>query len=120
MSMIAVVNTLLVNIRQGSRELSMLRAVGLDRGGARRLVLTEAVVLAASGAVLGVATGCAVVVGMLRAVSTPGFTPSFAFPLTAAIAVVERRDRRQRHRHPRARDPRGPDQHRGGDPPRLS
>ncbi|MDQ6846894.1 MAG: ABC transporter permease [Candidatus Dormibacteraeota bacterium] len=88
MSMIAVVNTLLVNIRQGSRELSMLRAVGLDRGGARRLVLTEAVVLAASGAVLGVATGCAIVVGMLRAVSAPGFTPSFAFPLTAAIAVV--------------------------------
>ncbi len=88
MSMIAVVNTLLVNIRQGSRELSMLRAVGLDRGGAQRLVLTEAVVLAASGAILGVATGCAVVVGMLRAVSSPGFTPSFAFPITAAIAVA--------------------------------
>ncbi|MDQ6857079.1 MAG: FtsX-like permease family protein, partial [Candidatus Dormibacteraeota bacterium] len=88
MSMIAVVNTLLVNIRQGTRELSMLRAVGLDRGGAQRLVLTEAVVLAASGAILGVITGCAVVVGMLRAVSSPGFTPSFAFPLTAAIAVV--------------------------------
>ncbi|HSP65703.1 MAG TPA: ABC transporter permease, partial [Candidatus Deferrimicrobium sp.] len=88
MSMIAVVNTLLVNIRQGARELSMLRAVGLDRGGAQRLVLTEAVVLAASGAILGVITGCAVVVGMLRAVSTPGFTPSFAFPLIAAIAVV--------------------------------
>ncbi len=88
MSMLAVVNTLLVNIRQGSRELSLLRAVGLDRGGARRLVLTEAAVLAASGAFLGVLTGCAVVVGMLRAVSTPGFTPSFAFPLTAAIAVA--------------------------------
>ncbi len=88
MSMIAVVNTLLVNIRQGSRELSMLRAVGLDRGGAQRLVLTEAAVLAASGAVLGVITGCAVVAGMLRAVATPGFAPSFAFPITAAIAVV--------------------------------
>jgi putative ABC transport system permease protein len=88
MSMMAVVNTLLVNIRQGSRELSMMRAVGLDRGGARGLVLTEAVVLAASGAILGVATGCAVVVGMLRAVATPGFAPSFAFPLAAAIAVV--------------------------------
>ncbi len=88
MSMVAMVNTLLVNIRQGSRELSMLRAVGLDRGGARRLVLTEAAILAATGAILGVVTGCAVVAGMLRAVSSPGFTPSFAFPLTAAIAVV--------------------------------
>jgi putative ABC transport system permease protein len=88
MSMIAVVNTLTVNIRQGSRELSMMRAVGLDRGGARRLVLTEAAVLAASGAVLGVLTGCAVVLGMLRAVASPGFTPDFVFPLTTAIAVV--------------------------------
>jgi putative ABC transport system permease protein len=88
MSMMALVNTLLVNIRQGSRELSMMRAVGLDRGGARGLVLTEAAVLAASGAILGVATGCAVVVGMLRAVATPGFAPSFAFPLAAAVAVV--------------------------------
>jgi putative ABC transport system permease protein len=88
MSMIAVVNTLLVNIRQGSRELSMMRAVGLDSGGARQLVLTEAAVLAATGAILGVATGCAVVLGMLRAVSTPSFTPSFSFPITTAIAVV--------------------------------
>jgi putative ABC transport system permease protein len=88
MSMIAVVNTLTVNIRQGSRELSMMRAVGLDRSGARRLVLTEAAVLAASGAVLGVLTGCAVVLGMLRAVASPGFTPDFAFPLTTAVAVV--------------------------------
>ena len=88
MSMIAVVNTLLVNMRQGARELALMRAVGLDRSGAQRLVLTEAAVLAASGALLGVATGCAVVVGMLRAVASPGFTPSFTFPLAAAIAVV--------------------------------
>jgi putative ABC transport system permease protein len=88
MSMIAVVNTLLVNIRQGSRELSMMRAVGLDRAGARGLVLTEAAILAATGAILGVATGCAVVFGMLRAVAVPGFTPSFAFPVSAIVAVV--------------------------------
>jgi putative ABC transport system permease protein len=88
MSMIAVVNTLTVNIRQGARELSMMRAVGLDRVGARRMVLTEAAVLAASGAVLGLLTGCAVVLGMLRAVATPGFAPDFVFPLTTAIAVV--------------------------------
>lgn len=87
-AMIAVVNTLLTNLRQGSRELSMMRAVGLDRSGARRLMLTEAVVLAASGAVLGVATGCAVVFGMLRAVATPGFSPEFVFPLTVAVALV--------------------------------
>lgn len=87
-SMIAVVNTLLVNVRQGRRELSLMRAVGLDRGSALRLVLTEAAVLAASGAVLGVATGCALVVGMLRAIASPGFAPGFTFPTVAALAIV--------------------------------
>lgn len=87
-AMIAVVNTLTVNIRQGTRELSVLRAVGLDRARARRLVLVEAAVLAASGAVIGLVTGCVIVVGMLRAVSSPGFTPGFVFPTAAAIAVV--------------------------------
>jgi putative ABC transport system permease protein len=86
--MIAVVNTLVVNIRQGSRDLSVMRAVGLDRGGALGLVLAEAGILAVSGTIIGVVTGCAVVAGMLRAVATPGFAPSFAFPLTTAIAVV--------------------------------
>jgi putative ABC transport system permease protein len=66
----------------------MMRAVGLDRAGARGLVLTEAAILAATGAILGVLTGCAVVYGMLRAVAVPGFTPSFAFPTTAVVAVV--------------------------------
>jgi putative ABC transport system permease protein len=87
-SMIAVVNTLVVNIRQGSRDLSVMRAVGLDRGGALGMVLTEAGILAVSGTIIGVVTGCAVVAGMLRAVATPGFAPSFAFPITTAIAVV--------------------------------
>jgi putative ABC transport system permease protein len=87
-SMIAVVNTLVVNIRQGSRDLSVMRAVGLDRGGALGMVLAEAGILAVSGTIIGVVTGCAVVAGMLRAVATPGFAPSFAFPVTTAIAVV--------------------------------
>ena len=88
LSMVAVVNTLVVNIRQGAHEVSMLRAVGLDRGGARQLMLVEAAVLAAGGCALGVATGAALVVGVLRAVATPGFTPDFVFPVTTAIAVV--------------------------------
>jgi putative ABC transport system permease protein len=87
-SMIAVANTLVVNVRQGQRELSLMRAVGLDRSGALRLVLTEAGILAVSGAVLGVATGCLLVAGMLHAVASPGFAPDFEFPTVAALAVV--------------------------------
>ena len=87
-AMIAVVNTLAVNVRQGRREVGLMRAVGLDRAAALRLVLTESAILAASGAILGVAVGCVLVVGMLHAVSTPGFSPPFTFPYAAALAVA--------------------------------
>lgn len=87
-SMIAVVNTLVVNVRQGERELSLMRAVGLDRAAALRLMLTEAGILAVSGAVLGVATGCLLVAGILHAVASPGFAPGFEFPAAAALGVV--------------------------------
>ena len=48
-AMLAVVNTLLVNVRQGTRELALLRAVGLGSRQAMRRVLTEAGLLAACG-----------------------------------------------------------------------
>ena len=48
-AMLAVVNTLLVNVRQGTRELALLRAVGLGSRQAMRRVLTEAGLLAGSG-----------------------------------------------------------------------
>ena len=47
-AMLAVVNTLLVNVRQGTRELALLRAVGLGSRQAMRRVLTEAGLLAGS------------------------------------------------------------------------
>lgn len=88
LSMIAVVNTLAVNLRQGSQELAMLRAIGMARSGARALLLAEAAVLAASGAVIGAATGCLIVWGMLRVVASPGFTPPFVFPLDTIVALL--------------------------------
>ncbi|MHB8718770.1 MAG: FtsX-like permease family protein [Candidatus Dormibacteria bacterium] len=87
-AMIAVVNTLAVNVRQGRREVGLMRAVGLDRSSALRLVLTESAILAASGAIIGVGAGCVLVVGMLHAVSTPSFAPPFTFPYVTALAIA--------------------------------
>lgn len=87
-AMLAVVNTLLVNVRQSTRELSLLRAVGMARNRALQLVLVEAALLAGVGAVVGVATGCLLALPMLRVSSDPGFSPSFVFPLVTAIAIV--------------------------------
>ena len=41
-----------------------------------------------AAAIGGVGTGCVLVIGMLHAVTTPGFAPPFTFPYVAAFAVA--------------------------------
>ena len=87
-AMLAVVNTLLVNVRQGTRELALLRAVGLGSRQAMRRVLTEAGLLAAAATLIGVAMGCLIAVPMLRASTSATFDPGFVFPLETAVVLI--------------------------------
>jgi putative ABC transport system permease protein len=87
-AVLAVINTLVVNARQGRRELGLLRAVGLSRGQAQRLVLAQAGLLGAVAAGLGVGVGCLLAVPMLVASGSPGFSPAFVLPGTTLIALV--------------------------------
>jgi putative ABC transport system permease protein len=87
-AMLAVINTLLVNVRQGTRELALLRAVGLGSRQAMRRVLTEAGLLAAAATLIGVAAGCIMALPMLRASTTPSFAPGFVFPLETVIVLI--------------------------------
>lgn len=88
MSLIAIVNTLTVSIREGTRELALLRAVGIGPRRALRLVLVETVLLATCAAIVGVAAGLLLALPMLHASSSPGFTLAFAFPAVSVAAVV--------------------------------
>jgi putative ABC transport system permease protein len=87
-AVLAVVNTLVVNVRQGRRELGLLRAVGLSQGQARRLVLAQAGLLGGVAAVLGIGVGCLLAVPLLAASTSPGFVPGFVFPITTALALL--------------------------------
>ena len=87
-AMLAVVNTLLVNVRQGTRELALLRAVGLGSRQAMRRVLTEAGLLAAAATLIGVAAGCLIAVPMLQASTTPTFAPGFVFPIETVVVLI--------------------------------
>lgn len=87
-AMLALVNTLVVNARQRTRELALLRAVGLSRGQALRLALAEAGILALTAALIGVASGCLIALPMLHASSSPGFVPLFTFPVAMAITLI--------------------------------
>jgi len=56
-AVLGVVNTLAMSVFERKREIGMLRAIGLDRRGIKRMVRLESVVIASFGAVLGVAIG---------------------------------------------------------------
>ena len=56
-AVLGVVNTLAMSVYERKREIGMLRAIGLERRGIKRMVRLESVVIAAFGAVLGVGIG---------------------------------------------------------------
>jgi putative ABC transport system permease protein len=87
-AMLAVINTLLVNVRQGTRELALLRAVGLGSQQAMRRVLIEAGLLAGAATLIGTAAGCIIALPTLRASTTPSFVPGFVFPLETVLVLI--------------------------------
>ena len=56
-AVLGIVNTLALSIIERTREIGLLRAIGLGRGQLRLMVTLESVVMALLGAVLGVALG---------------------------------------------------------------
>jgi len=56
-SLFGIVNTLVLTVFERTRELGMLRAVGMTRGQVRRLIRYESVITALIGAAIGIALG---------------------------------------------------------------
>ncbi|MEV0277377.1 FtsX-like permease family protein [Streptomyces sp. NPDC050610] len=56
-AVIGVVNTMALSVFERSREFGMLRAIGLDRAGVKRMIQLETLVISLLGALLGLAMG---------------------------------------------------------------
>ena len=56
-AVLGVVNTLALSVHERTQEIGLLRAIGLDRSGVRRMVRLESVVISLFGGVLGVGLG---------------------------------------------------------------
>ncbi|WP_327680197.1 ABC transporter permease [Kitasatospora sp. NBC_00458] len=56
-AVLGVINTLAMSVFERKREIGMLRAIGLDRGGIKRMVRLESVVISVFGAGIGVLLG---------------------------------------------------------------
>src|SRR5207244_6550606 len=56
-AVLGIVNTLLLSVYERTRELGLLRVVGMSRRQVRRMVWGESVIIALIGGVLGIAVG---------------------------------------------------------------
>ncbi|ARF78938.1 ABC transporter permease [Kitasatospora aureofaciens] len=57
-AVLGVINTLAMSVFERKREIGMLRAIGLDRSGIKRMVRLESVVISLFGAGIGLLLGC--------------------------------------------------------------
>jgi putative ABC transport system permease protein len=71
-AILGIVNTLALSVIERTREIGLLRAVGLSRRQLRRMVRLESVIVAVLGAVLGVLMGIAFGVALQRAIADQG------------------------------------------------
>jgi putative ABC transport system permease protein len=93
-SLLGIVTTLVLSIHERTRELGMLRAVGMSRRQVRTMVRYEAVITALIGAVLGMVLGVIFAALMSAPLADEGFVLAYPVPtlvillLLAALAGV--------------------------------
>jgi putative ABC transport system permease protein len=90
-SLFGMVNTLALSVLERTRELGMLRAVGMTRRDVRRLVRHESVITALIGAVLGLPLGIFLAALVTRALAGQGIVfavPARSLVVFAVIAVL--------------------------------
>ncbi|GLY26107.1 FtsX-like permease family protein [Micromonospora sp. NBRC 101691] len=73
-AVLGIVNTLALSVLERTRELGLLRAIGLRRAQTMRMITVEAVVISVFGALLGVAVGTGLGAAVVRALKEEGIT----------------------------------------------
>jgi putative ABC transport system permease protein len=87
-AVLGIINTLALSVIERTREVGLLRAVGLSRRQLRRMVRLESIAIAVLGAVLGVVMGLVFGVVLQRAVADQGITELAVPGLQLVVFIV--------------------------------
>jgi putative ABC transport system permease protein len=87
-SLFGIANTLALSIHERTRELGMLRAVGMSRRQVRRMIRYEAVITALIGAILGLILGVIFAALISRPLEDEGFTLSYPVGTLILLMVL--------------------------------
>lgn len=73
-ALLGIANTLALAVFERTREIGLLRAVGMDRGQTGRMIVWEAVIVSIFGAVLGLVVGAFFGAAVVRSLADDGLT----------------------------------------------
>ncbi len=86
-AMLGIVNTLILSVFERTREIGLLRAVGMTRRQTRRMVRWEAIIVSVFGGVLGISLG--VVLGFVAVQAMPdSFVTEFGVPYGNFLSIL--------------------------------
>ena len=86
-AVLGIVNTLVLSIVERTRELGLVRAIGMGRAQVIQLVTVESVVIAVFGALLGVLVGTALGTAVARALRDE-FIPALSLPWGSMVVFL--------------------------------
>ena len=86
-ALIGIVNTLMLSVLERTREIGLLRAVGMRRRQVRSMIRSEAVILAIFGALIGIVVGTLMGLALVSALRSQGFNET-AVPVSQLIIFV--------------------------------
>ena len=87
-SLFGIANTLALSIHERTRELGMLRAIGMSRRQVRTMIRYEAVITALIGAILGMVLGLVFAALIAQPLKDEGFTLSYPVGTLALLLVL--------------------------------
>ncbi len=87
-ALIAMVNTLAINVIERTREIGMLRAVGSTRKQIRRMIQAESLLLAALGTACGILAGLWLSYILVQAMNASGFVLTYYFPYAGILGAI--------------------------------